>query len=119
MTNCCGSIFYIAPEVWFNQYNEMCDIWSIGVIVFALLTGRFPFDDKKNDKIEEKICYKKLKFKKKDKKYISKPVRKLIKLLLQKSYLKRISGKHALFELLSISNYNYSSSIRLPLCIKR
>ena len=103
MTNCCGSIFYIAPEVWLGHYNEMCDIWSIGVIVFALLTGRFPFDDKKNNKIEEKICYKKLKFKKKDKKYISKPVRKLIKLLLQKSYLKRISGKLAYYELQVIS----------------
>ncbi len=103
MTTCCGSIFYIAPEVWFNHYNEMCDIWSIGVIVFALLTGRFPFDDEQTEKIENKICYKKFKFKKKDKKYISRPVRKLIKAMLNKNYEKRISGKQALFELLSLS----------------
>ena len=46
LEKCCGSIFYIAPEVWLNHYNQMCDVWSLGVIAFSLLTGRFPFDDK-------------------------------------------------------------------------
>jgi len=82
MSNCCGSIFYIAPEVWFNCYTNQCDLWSVGIITFALLTGKFPFDDVEDSKIEHKICYKKLKFKRKQKKLISKPLRKLIKALL-------------------------------------
>lgn len=45
-----GSIFNIAPEVIKGEYSEKCDLWSIGVITFTLITGRFPFDD-----IETKI----------------------------------------------------------------
>jgi len=62
MKKCCGSVFYIAPEVWLNYYNEAADVWAVGIIVFALLTGRFPFDDAVPDNIEEKILYNKLKF---------------------------------------------------------
>ena len=49
----CGSCFYIAPEVLNKRYNEKCDIWSVGVISYALYTGIFPFDlyGKSNDDI--------------------------------------------------------------------
>ena len=56
----CGSIFYMAPEVFFNYYTEKCDVWSIGIITFACLFGRFPFDDHDMSKIEEKVLSKKL-----------------------------------------------------------
>ena len=82
MTNCCGSKFYIAPEVWYNHYTNQCDVWSIGIITFALLTGGFPFDDADDDKIEEKILNKKLKFKRKDRKIVTKPFRKLVRGML-------------------------------------
>ena len=39
-----GSIYYTAPEVILGNYNNKCDIWSFGVVAFALLTERFPFD---------------------------------------------------------------------------
>jgi calcium-dependent protein kinase len=43
ITEVLGTPYYIAPEVLDRNYNEKCDIWSIGVITFLLLSGRAPF----------------------------------------------------------------------------
>ena len=67
MTKTCGSLFYIAPEVWCNHYTEKCDIWSLGVVLFALLTKRFPFDDSNPKKIRKRTCKKKFRFRSTDK----------------------------------------------------
>lgn len=43
----CGSPHYASPEIVAGRsYNgSASDIWSCGIILFALLTGRLPFDD--------------------------------------------------------------------------
>jgi serine/threonine protein kinase len=38
-----GSPLYMAPEVIKRNYDYRCDIWSVGVIFFILLTGQPPF----------------------------------------------------------------------------
>ena len=44
MLDTVGTAYYIAPEVLNDRYDEKCDIWSIGVILFMLLSGRPPFE---------------------------------------------------------------------------
>ncbi|KAG1785573.1 Pkinase-domain-containing protein [Suillus plorans] len=53
----CGSPHYAAPEVIMGkEYNgRASDIWSCGVILFALLVGRLPFDDEDLPTLLDKV----------------------------------------------------------------
>ena len=75
--------------------SDKIDIWALGIILYILFTGNFPFDGKNNTQIMEKIVKQPLIFPKKKK--ISETLYILLKSLLEKNPINRININSSLF----------------------
>ena len=91
-----GSSYYIAPEVLKKKYNEKCDTWSVGVILYMTLAGCAPFDGEDDHEIIKSI--KIGKYNKNDERFSkhSPEVKDLLNKLLERNIDKRLSAKEAL-----------------------
>ena len=43
LSRLCGTLEFVAPEVFQEKYDNKCDLWAVGVITYMLLTNRSPF----------------------------------------------------------------------------
>ena len=50
-----GTLYYTAPEVFAGKYDEKVDIWSTGVMLYQLLTGKHLFSGSNSSEILDKI----------------------------------------------------------------
>jgi calcium-dependent protein kinase len=91
-----GTIYYIAPEVFKNNYNEKADIWSCGIILYTMLCGHPPFLGNDEDSIKNKILNCKVEYPQNEFKNISKGAIDFLELLLENDPNKRISAEEAL-----------------------
>jgi calcium-dependent protein kinase len=90
-----GTPYYIAPEVIDGEYNEKCDIWSIGVIMFILLGGSPPFNGNDDDEILRSVKRGEYSLEGKAWNYISKGAKDLLRKMLTHDHKKRISAGEA------------------------
>jgi NIMA (never in mitosis gene a)-related kinase len=52
-----GTPVYLAPEVWRRKpYNQQCDMWSLGVLLYEMMTFTFPFNARTTDDLARRIC---------------------------------------------------------------
>ena len=52
LTTLCGSLSYVAPELLRNHpYDESADMWSVGVIIYFLLSGYLPFHHREQNEL--------------------------------------------------------------------
>ena len=50
-----GTPYYMAPEMIFGNFVKASDIWSIGVIMYIMVTGKQPFWGKNKDEVLNKV----------------------------------------------------------------
>ena len=74
-----GTTFYMSPEVLQGNYDNKCDIWSCGVILYIMLCGYPPFDGETEYEIMKAISRKKFSFPEEEWKSISDDAKDLIK----------------------------------------
>ena len=74
-----GTAYYMSPEVLQGNYDNKCDIWACGVILYIMLCGYPPFDGESEHDILKAISKKKFYFPEDEWKSVSDDAKDLIK----------------------------------------
>lgn len=80
-----GTILYVAPEVLRGSYDEKCDVWACGVLLYLILCGYPPFYGSSRKSVMRKILKDKPTFHGPVWKKVSYEAKELIKLMLTKN----------------------------------
>ncbi len=111
-----GSLYYMAPEVLAaKSYNEKCDMWSCGVLMYLLLSGVLPFCVRSREEIIAATAGK-VEFFHPNWKRVSADAKQLILQLLTYDPTKRISAAKALQHPWIIKNAAPDQVSSLDLC---
>ena len=91
-----GSPYYMAPEMIEGNYTFATDVWSIGVILYVMMTGKHPFKGKDQEEVFDKISKGIYDIKLLDQQKCTDQVKDLVKKLLVKDEKRRLSIETAL-----------------------
>ena len=93
-TTTCGTPGYVAPEVLEQRpYNQSCDFWSVGVVLFILLSGGPPFYNPDQFEMFEKIKQAEYSFEALSWQGVSAEAKDLITKLLVANPAQRLTGE--------------------------
>lgn len=88
----CGSPAYAPPEMLTGKtYTTSADIWSAGIVLYAMTYGRLPFDDKNIQRLVTKIVLEEPKYERYDSVLVPEDLSDLIHRLLNKDMNTRIT----------------------------
>jgi calcium-dependent protein kinase len=110
MTNADGTPYYIAPEVLEGNYDEKCDVWSCGVILYIMLCGYPPFNGETDDDILVAVKKGKYDFPKEEWSSVSKEAIELINGMLTYEPNKRLSALDCMNQSWFIKNKGKNTS---------
>lgn len=103
-----GTAYYIAPEVLRQKYTSKCDMWSCGVVLFILLSGRAPFHGRSEAEVLAKVQKGEYSLKTEEWNYVSSEAKDLVNSLLCFDPGKRLSAQqvlqHPWFDILKVSS---------------
>jgi len=98
MHQCCGSLCYVAPEVLHRKYTDQADMWSMGVMVYILLSGQPPFRGHDDQEIIENILNNNYTFKRPQFKSVSLQAQTFVGKLLVRDPAQRLTASQALLD---------------------
>ncbi|OQR98960.1 calcium-dependent protein kinase [Achlya hypogyna] len=91
-----GSVVYMAPEFLEGQYTQACDMWSLGVVMYMLLSNSMPFHGDTEDALIDSIFEAKVEFDGEAWSNVSDEAKRLIKKLLEVDLTKRYTALQVL-----------------------
>jgi calcium-dependent protein kinase len=91
-----GTPYYVAPEVLQGNYDNKCDVWSIGALTYIMLCGEPPFNGNSNNEIFNKIINNEISFKKEKWRNVSSNAKDFIKQCMNKNPFGRLSTTKAI-----------------------
>lgn len=104
MTQKVGSCYYTAPEVLNGYYDHMCDVWSLGVLCYMLLSGSPPFYGRNVEDVYQSILTKEPNFSDKKFRHLSNDCMDFMKRLLTRDPSQRITTSEALLHPFIVNN---------------